>query len=436
MVAADSVIVRRGPLRAAVRGPFEPHLAGHDDVHKEWLARHGNATLIPKLSGHARTLFLEAARKAGIPLAPRWQRHTEQQLPISIQVRRSADRLRWSGAIAAEELVRAWSDDQAFEIILPDGPDQFGAAAGAILRVACHSRVSRLHATPALWTQHVRALSLDSLHAEGMTMPTITGGNPGGAAQNPVEVAPDILARRIHRALDAWLLDKLNAHLQPFFASNADPGRPVGLTVANDLRAAMAATWVDWRASFADDPGLLNHFLRLMICAVEDGDNRDAAQVLVGPTKRKEIIRGTAVSLAIAAAWQTTSPKGAGPGNLIRERDGDSAWAGHGCAANLINGNDMALCAASYMWQTQFVILIVKGMIEVARGAERAFAQIDSDQPALSETDGAGPVIMSINRDFSDAVAAGLGALRDLLAAVEARHFEVLNKAIEKGGAA
>ncbi len=72
----------------------------------------------------------------------------------------------------------------------------------------------------------------------------------------------------------------------------------------------------------------------------------------------------------------------------------------------------MALCAASYMWQTQFVILIVKGTIEVARSAERAFAQIDSDQPALSETDGAGPVIMSINRGFSNAVTAGLAALR------------------------
>ena len=435
-VAADSVIVRRGPSRAAARGLFDPHLAGFDDAHKEWLARHGDATLIPKLSSQARTLFLEAARNAGIPLAPRWQRHAAQQLPISIQVRRNTDRLRWSGAIAAEDLVCAWSDDQAFEIILPDGPDQLGAAAGAILRVACHSRVSRLHATPALWTQHVRALSLDSLHAEGMAMPTIIGGNPGGAAQNPVEVAPDILARRIHRALDAWLLNRLNAHLQPFFTSNADPSRPVGLMVANDLRAAMAATWVDWQASFADDPGLLNHFLRLMICAVDDIENRDAAQVLVGPTKWKEIIRGTAVSLAIAAAWQTTSPKGAGPGNLMRVRDGDSPWSGHGCAADLINGNDMALCAASYMWQTQFVILIVKGTIEVARSAERAFAQIDSDQPSLSETDGAGPVIMSINSDFSKAVAAGLTALRELLAAVEARHFEVLEEAIEKGGVA
>lgn len=435
-VAADAVIVRRGPLRAVVRAPFNDHLAGYEDTHKEWLARHGDATLIPKLSVQARALFREAASNADIPLAPRRQRLAEPQLPISVQLRRYNDRVRWSGAITADQLVRAWSEDKAFDIILPDGPNDLGAAAGAILRVACHSRISRLYAAPALWTQHVRALSLESLHAEGMAMPTITGGNPGGAAQNPEVVAPNILARRIHRSLDAWVLDRLKAHLQPFFASNADPGRHIGMTVAANVRAAMATTWADWQCSFADDPALLNHFLRLMICAVDVADNCDPAQVLVGPTKWKEIVRGTAVALAIAAAWQTTSPKGARPGNLLRERVGESAWAGHGCAADLINGSDMSLSAASYMWQTQFVILIVKGTIEVARIAERAFAQIESDQPALSDTDGAGPVIMSINREFSEAVAAGLTELRAFLAAVEARHFAVLGKAIEKGGAA
>jgi hypothetical protein len=423
-------------LRGVVRAPFNDHLAGYEDTHREWLARHGDATLVPKLSGHARTLFREAARDADIPLAPRLQRLAAQQLPISVQLRRDANRVRWTGAIAADQLVRAWSEDQAFDIILPDGPGDLGAAAGAILRVACHSRYCRLHAAPALWTKHVRALSLESLNAEGMTMPTIASGNPGGAAQNPEEVAPDLLARRIHRSLDAWLLGQLNAHLQPFFASNADPGRHIGLTIANDLRVAMEGTWAGWQASFADDPSLLNHFLRLMICAVDYQDNRDVAQVLVGPNKRKEIARGTTVALAIAAAWQTTSPKGVGPGNLVRERDGDSPWAGHGCAADLINGRDMSLCAASYMWQTEFVILIVKGAIEVARIAERAFAQIESDQPALSDTDGGGPVIMSINHEFSDAIAAGLAELRALLAAVEARHFEVLDRAILKGDAA
>jgi hypothetical protein len=436
IVAADAVIVRRGPRRDVVREPFADHLASYDTTHKEWLARHGEATLVPKLSSQSRGLFKEAARKSDLPLAPRLQRLAARQLPIPVQLLREGGRIRWSGAVPAEQLVRSWSEHQPFEIILPDGPGALGAVAGAVLRVACHSDNCRLHAAPGLWTQHIRALSRESPHAEGMDMPTIQGGNPGGAAQDPVELAPDILARRIHRYLDAWLLEQLNDHLQPFFASNADPGRRINLTMANDVRAAMATTWADWHASFTDDSALLNHFLRLMICAIDDDDSLEAAQVLVGPTKWSAIVRGTSIAIAIASAWQTTSPKNARPGNLVRLRDGDSPWAGHGCAADMINGSDMSLCAASYMWQTQFVILVVKGAIEVSRIAERPFAQIDTDQPALSDTEGSGPVIMSISRDFSDAVATGLRELRALLVAVEARHFEALGKAIVKGDAA
>lgn len=434
-LAADAVIVRRGPDRDGVREPFADHLAIYADAHGEWLARHGEATLAPKLSKHARTLFQEAARDAQIPLAPRLQRQMAEQLPISVQLRRDGNRVRWSGAIPADQLVRSWSVDQAFEIILADDPDSLGPAGVAILRVACHSRTSRLHAEPASWFQYVRGLSLESLHAEGIAMPTIVGGNPGGAAQNPVSIASDILARQIHRALDSWLLEQLNAHLLPFFGSNADPRHSIGLVIAPDLRAAMAEVWAEWHATFGDDAALLSHFLRLMICAVEDADNCDSGQVLVGPTKFKEIVRGTAMALAIAAAWQTTSPKNAGPGNLVRRREGESDWAGHGCAADLINGQDMSLCAATYMWQTKFVILIVKATIEVARSAERPFAKVESDQPAFSETGGSGAVIMSINKEFSEAVAAGLAELRALLESVETRHFEALDKAIVKGPA-
>jgi hypothetical protein len=436
VVAADSVIVRRGPSRDSVREPFVEHLVNYEAVHKNWLARHGDATLVPKLSSPARALFKDAARQADIPLAPRLLRLAAHQLPISVQLLREADRVRWSGAIPAEELVRSWSVRQPFEIILPDGPDVLGPVASAVLRVACHSSNCRLHAAPALWTQHVRALSLESPHAEGIDMPVILSGNPGGAAQDPIALPPDILARRIHRALDTWMLSELNSHLQRFFVSNADPGRKINLVVAGDLRAAMAATWADWYASFTDDPSLLNHFMRLMICAVNEKDNFDASQVLVGPTKCSAIARGSAVALAIAAAWQTTVPKKDGPGNLVRQRNENSIWTGHGCAADMIDGNDMSLYAGSYMWQTQFVILVVKGAIEVSRHAEQPFNQVATDQPALSDTSGSGPVIMSISRDFSQAVGAGIDALRTLLAAVEARHFEALENAIVKGGMA
>lgn len=433
-VAADAVIVRRGPQREVVRAPFAPHLTSFDVTHNEWLARHGDATLVPKLSASARSLFREAARSANV-LAPRLQRQAANQLPVSVQLLCEGPNIRWSGAVPPEQLIRSWGEQQPFEIILPDAPGALGAVAGAVLRVACHSSNCRLHAAPGLWSKLVRELSLDSPHAEGMAMPAIVAGNPGGAAQDPIALPLDIFARRIHRSLDSWLLERLDAHLQPFFASNADPGRPINVKIAGDLRAAMAATWAIWHASFTDDPALLNHFLRLMICAVDEDEHRDAAQILVGPSKWPVILRGTAVALAIAAAWEATSPKSARPGNLVRLRDGDSEWAGHGCAADMINGDEMSLCAASFMWQTQFVILVVKSAIEVSRIAERPFAQIDAEQPGLSDTDGSGPVIMSISRDFIDAAAAGLAELRTLLATAEARHFKALEKTIMKGAA-
>lgn len=431
-VGADAVIVRRGPLRFDTRHPFADHLATFETTHKEWLARHGDATLVPKLSRTARTFYEVAARAVDVPLSRRMQRHAAPHLPISVQLRRDGNRVRWSGAVTPQALVQAWSEKQIFEIILPDAPTDLGAAAGAILRVACHAQNARLHAMPAQWHKLVSRLSVDSPHAEGMTMPTIVGDNPGGAAQYPETDEPARVARRIHTALDSWLLGQLSDHLARFLASGEDPGRRVNLPIASDLRQAMAATWAEWRVAFEDDPALLSHFLRLMVCAVDNDDDRDTAQILVGPTKFAGIVRGTAVSLAIAAAWQTTGPKGGRPGNLFRRRGAASEWAGHGCAADLIDGNAMSLCAASYMWRTQFVILTVPGAVEVARRAERAFAQVETQQPSLSETDGSGPVMMWISQEFKDAVAAGAGPLAALLTTIEARHFAALESAILK----
>ncbi len=433
ILPADSVIIRRGPQHAVVRRPFDEQLETFEATHKEWLARHGDATLVPKLSHQARALFAAAARDAHIPQSPRLQREAPPQLPIAVQLRASAPDVRWSGAVPPQALVRAWSEHQAFEVILPDRPAALGAATGAILRVACHGHIVRLRATPALWRGLVDRLSIGSLQAQGMTMPVITAGNPGGAAQDPHIVDPARLARDLHHALDAWLLERLDQHLVRFFANGEDPGRLISLPIAPDLCAAMAARWDEWRQAFRDEPALLNHFLRLMVCAVDTDDDRDVAQVLVGPTKFAAIARGTAVSLAIAAAWQTAGPKAIRPGNLFRQRGEAPDWAGHSCAADLINGNLMSLCAANYMWQTQFVILAVPCAVEVARGAERPFAQIDTQQPSLSETDGSGPVMMWISGELRDSMAAGLVALVTLLATIETRHFDELERAILRG---
>ncbi|MGY4343287.1 ABC-three component system protein [Bradyrhizobium sp. LM2.9] len=82
------------------------------------------------------------------------------------------------------------------------------------------------------------------------------------------------------------------------------------------------------------------------------------------------------------------------------------------------------------------MILSVQGAIEVARIAERAFALVETQQPSLSETDGSGPVMMWISREFIDAVAAGTDQLAALLATIEARHFSSLERAIVKGAEA
>jgi hypothetical protein len=432
VVGADSIIIRRGPLREDVRGPFEEHLVSFEATHKEWLDRHGDATRVPILSKSARRRFEEAARAADIPLSRRRQRQAAPRLPATVQLRSVGARVRWSGAITPPALAAAWNDDQPFEIILPDGPLALGAAAGAMLRVACHGRQVKLHADPALWREHVHRLSVDSPHADGMTMPVIVAGNPGGAGQDPEVMEAARLARVVNQALDGWMHDRLHRHLEGFLTTGADPGKQVGLLIARDLRAQMTRTWADWHVAFADDPALLNHFLRLMVCAVDDEDDRDVAQVLVGPTKLSAIIRGTAVSLAIAASWETTGPKSAHPGNLLRQRGERAEWTGHSCAADRIDGKAMPLCAGSYMWQTQFVILTVQGTVEVARRAETAFTQIETKQPALSETDGSGPVMMSISKAFSDAVEAGAERLGEMLAEIEARHFARLEEAIQK----
>jgi hypothetical protein len=232
------------------------------------------------------------------------------------------------------------------------------------------------------------------------------------------------------------MLDRLNTHLERFLANGEDPSRRIGFQVAQNLRQAMRATWTEWRSAFEEDPELLNHFLRLLICAIDDDDDRDAAQVLVGPMKFGAIARGTAVSLAIATSWQTTGPKFGPPGNLCRRRGRASQWTGHSCAADLIGGTAMSLCATGFMWQTQFVILSVQGAIDVAQSAERPFTQIETRQPSLSETDGAGPVMMWISREFTDAVAAGADQLAALLVAIETRHFATLERGILKGAGA
>lgn len=434
-IEADEVIIRRGPQSVEVRSPFSDMLGDYGATHGEWLRRHGDATLVPELSREARAFFEGRANEEGIPLSPRHQRQAAAALPISFQLRAVGGEIRWTGALTKDNIADAWENDRAYQVILPSEPSDMGAVTGAILRMACHARHVTLYADPIHWRDVVRQVSSDSPHASGMSMLRIVSGSPGGAAQDPELSSADPLARRLHRSLDRWILEHVHAHLDDFLRSGADPQNMVGISMAADLRQLMSDTWRHWRESFEHDGDLLNRFLRLMVCAIDD-EGLDAAKVLVGPRKLQEIICGTVVSLAIASSWQMTSPAGVRPGNLRRQRHEAPEWSGHGCAADLINRKSLALCAGTYMWQTNFVILTVKGLIELSRAAESQFTHTDSGQPVFTETDGSGPVVMWISPDFSVAAEAGAVAFATMLFEVESRHFSKLSTAIEKAGAA
>lgn len=429
-VEVDEVVIRRGPNRYDVRRRFLDMLGDYEVTHAEWLKLHGKATLVPTLSKDARAFFDEQAALANIPL-PR-HRQAAVNHPVTLQLRAVATHIRWSGALAIENIADPWQLDQLYHVILLSEPDKLGVVSGAILRMVFHARHVIMHADAAHWLDFARRLSSGSLHARGMNMPRIGDGNPGGASQNLEEILVDRLARKLHRTLDLWMLERVHQHLDAFLRTGSDPGNSIGLLVAPNLREMMADTWNVWHEAFEDEPAMLNRFLRLMVCAIDDDDDLDAAQVLVGPKKLAAIIRGTVVSLAVASSWQATVPKNIRPGNLRRELIDTTEWTGHSCAADMINGKAMPLCAGSFMWQTNFVILAESGNIELAQGAETSFAQIDSGQSAFTEIDGAGPVLMSISKAFSDAVEAGPGALQTMLADIESQHFTRLMKAIEK----
>lgn len=430
LVQADEVIIRRGPQRAAARRPFLEILGDYETTHNDWLKRYGNAILVPALSREARALFDGQVNAHLIPLSRRRQREAAAHLPVVFQLRADGDNIRWSGSLSKDNVAQPWADHRVYKLILSSEPAALGRVAGAVLRLASHARLVTLYAAPAHWRDFADRISARSPHAEGMSAPRIDGSNLGGAAQDLEVIATERLARQLHHKLDRWVLDRLYGHLDQFMRTGDDPRSSIGLKIAHDLRANMAATWEIWHAQFEDDGDLLNRFLRLMVCAVDDADI-NAAQVLVGPIKLDAIIRGTAVSLAIASSWRATGPAEVRPGNLRRAREGLTEWSGHSCAADRINGRAMPLCAGSYMWQTDFVILTVPGSIEVAQRAELPFGRVDFSQQSFTEIDGPGPVLMSISPTFCSAVEAGVDALAAMLSDVENRHFSQFTNQIQ-----
>lgn len=119
------------------------------------------------------------------------------------------------------------------------------------------------------------------------------------------------------------------------------------------------------------------------------------------------------------------------PGNLLR-RLADGERTGYGCAPNRILGKLPGTCAGTHDWQTNFVLLALEGRFDLVKKAAEPFGAIESDQPALTETVGAGPMMMWLTQELIQALSDGTDALRALLDEVERQHFSLLSAAIER----
>ncbi len=437
LLAVDEVIIRRGTDKALVRQPFDAMLSGYEVQHRAWLERLGDVTLIPTLSIEGQDYFRDLATRAHLPGSQRRIQLAQAAMPVSIHVGTSGGQVRWAGDRTPQQIAEAWEDGGVFQLTIAEGPEQLGAVGGALLRVAAHAPHLKVFADVAVWSGSWQGPTTRSLHGTGIPMPSVVGGNPGGGAQERELTNAIRLAGMVHRALDTWMLARMDEHLRNFAVSGVDPRGAIDLTIAQDLRAMMLNTWKRWHEALQDNASLLGRFLRLMISATdEDGD---AVQVLVGPRKLDRIICGTALALAVASVWSATDPYALRPGNLLRRQQA-LELTGHGCAADRVLGKRMLHSAQAHDWQTSFVLLAVEGTLDLARKAEVILTSAgdgrtsagDDRQPSLSETTGSGPLMMWITEQLVDALSEGAAALSVFLADAERRRERPLLDAIER----
>lgn len=431
-IAADKVIVRRGPDRNAARHPFEDVLMGFAAHHESWLKRWSADTLVPVLTDPAREYFRRLSQENGLPLPRYLQAQMAQHLPVRVQVRRNGPAARWTGDISTADAAAMWNERaKEVQIVCPASPADLGPAAFALARLAIHAERGVLIANVSAWQVFLSNLTTHSNHADDIDLPSIRAGAEASILnQEIVDLAT--LSSRLNAGMDAWVLAKIDQHLQAYFASGADPGKKVGFTTEPALRDAMGVLWAVWRASFNATPVLLGRFLRLVLCALDTDDSESEAQTIVGPMKLKGLIRATAVALAIATGWQAMTPNGTRPGNLSRQFDG-GVQTGHACAADMINGEMMGLSAAKFMWRTHFVILPMEnhpsGFLTLA---DTPLIQAEDGVPRLTEVDDRTNIVLTVDDAFMNAVNTGGEALTALLAQAEDLHYRRLNRGIER----
>ena len=345
---------------------------------------------------------------------------------------------RWTGDVALADVATAWGGaGPPIALALAAIPSEFGSLAYAVARLALHAPGCTMLGDVVRWGPFLDGITVDSAHAEDLERPTLLPPD-GSSDLRPERFPPDNMARTLGEALDRRCLSLIDEHLAGLLDRGADPGHVADLAPAPAVADAVRAIWTNWKTAFDRDPVLLSRFLRLLVCAQDGTAAAIEARVLVGPRKRKLLIRATMAALAVAAGWEGTSPHLDEPGNLTNEAalaGAAGARTGHVCAAERISGRPTSTEAASFLWGTDFVFLpMLTSPAAVAIRAEERLDAIEGAGPTLATTGGHSSLMLTLDPRFKAAVGAGMAHITRLLSEAETAHRARLTGEIEMGG--
>jgi hypothetical protein len=437
-VEVDTLVIRRGPDRDQARFPFAEMLRDYPGAHDDWTRRFPAEAISPALSDGARSHFARLSREHRLP-SPMYRRDADAaRAPRRVKVARRDGEARWTGDVALADAATAWDAvGPPIVVTLASSPAELGPLAYALARITLHAQSCTVQADVVRWGPFLDSLTVDSVNAEELERPTLLPVD-GSSDLHPEEHGLDQMARRLGEALDRRCLQLIDEHVGGLVDRGADPGHVADLAPAPDVAEAMRVTWAEWKLAFHNDPGLLSRFLRLLVCARDGAAAANEARTLVGPRKRKLLIRATTAALAMAAGWNETSPHLDEPGNLTRGAAAGSLAAtltGHVCAAERIGGRPTSTEAAAFLWGTDFVILpMLTSPVAVAIRAEERLDSVDGAEPTLASAGAQPSLMLGLDPSFKAAIAAGTAELSRLLEDAEAAHRASLAGTLDTGG--
>ncbi|PYD71785.1 hypothetical protein CFR74_13055 [Novacetimonas hansenii] len=435
-VDVDRVVVRRGPNNNYVRLPFANMLHNYPAAHDSWVARFPEAAIAPVLSSEARSYFIEQAKVNKLPQTWRRSGAASTSAKQRIKLALYDGDARWSGDVSIDQTANVWDTNLPLtSITILAVPQQLGSLVYAISRLALHAPGCVMHVDVARWQEFLNGLTIASRNAEDLEMPTLRPVE-GSSELAPITLAIEDIADRLNQAMDRKCLHIIDDHIRGLLERSADPSYMADLTPAHDVTDAMLASWNTWYACFEDDPDLLARYLRLLVCAKDSADAACEAQTLVGPRKKKLLIRATAAALAVAAGWAGITPHLREPGNLTRvaAKPGPRDHTGHVCAAERIDGRALAMEAAGFLWRTDFVLLpMMTSPIAVALRAEERFDMLKDIDRNFAGDVPPPSLMLSVDPGFQAAVSLGLPEVSAWLTRAEATHRAAISGSIEAG---